>query len=358
VNTGTAIRTHRVCGACAVRYPLWGEPLACSCGAPLALAGAGTAPGAGLWRYGRLLPPVPAAQQLSLGETATPLVALRGLRAKLDCLLPTGSFKDRGSAVLASAALASGATAAVADSSGNAGASLAAYFAVAGIPLTVFVPASASGPKVAQARRYGAAVVAVDGDRAAVAAEADAFAARTGAFYASHGWSPFFVAGVRTLAAELLEQLDEPPRDVVVPVGAGTLLLGVHQGFALLRELGEIERVPRLHGVQASDCAPLADAFARRLADVDATRRWRPSIAEGINIVRAPRASEILGAVHASGGSLLAVDADAIVAARDELARAGVLVETTSATAWAGARALELEDAVVVLTGFGLKEEL
>jgi threonine synthase len=116
--------------------------------------------------------------------------------------------------------------------------------------------------------------------------------------------------------------------------------------------------VPRLHGVQAGDCAPLADAFARGLEDVDATRRWRPSIAEGINIVSAPRAAEILDAVRTSRGSLVAVDADAIVAARTELARAGVLVETTSATAWAGARALGLEDAVVVLTGFGHKEDL
>lgn len=316
----------------------------------------------GLWRYDRLLPPVAPAHRLSLGETTTPLLPLAGRLAKLDFLLPTGSFKDRGSAVLASCALEAGATRAVADSSGNAGASLAAYFAAAGIPLTVFVPATASSPKIAQARRYGAEVVAVAGDRAAVAAAAQRYVEESGAFYASHGRSPEFVAGVRTLAAELVGQLGGAPCSVVVPVGAGTLVLGLAEGFALLRAEGAIDRVPQLFGVQAEPCAPLASAFAAGREDVDASLAWRPSIAEGINIERAPRAPEVLAAVRGSGGAVVAVEEPAIMAAQTELARRGILVETTSATAWAGAARLAeaglVDEPVVVLTGSGLKERL
>jgi threonine synthase len=326
----------------------------CWHGAGLSASGA-----AALWRYAELLPPVAPQNRLTLGETSTPVLEVGRLRCKLDSLLPTGSFKDRGACVLASCALESGVTRAVADSSGNAGAALAAYCAAAELPLTVYVPRGAGSTKVAQMRRYGAAVEEVEGDRRAVAEAARRAAEAVGAFYASHAWSPFFVAGVRTAAFELVDELGDAIPAVVVPVGAGTILLGLYEGFAACVEEGRIARIPPLHGVQAEVIAPLASAFAEGRDDVERERAWGRSIAEGINIAVPPRGREILKAVRASGGTLSTVGEDAIVAAQDMLARAGVFVEKTSATAWAGAEALATavpDGSVVVLTGNGLKE--
>jgi threonine synthase len=361
-NASSPPRGRRECPGCGSSYELFGAEPACVCGNPLSWVeeGAAADPGSstGIWRYADLLPPVSVQNRLSLGEETTPLVAFGELSCKLDYLLPSGSVKDRGAAVLASCALEARAAEAAADSSGNAGSALAAYFAAGGIPLTVFVPAGASSPKVAQTRRYGADVREVDGDRAAASEAARSFAAERGAFYASHAWSPFFPAGMRTLAAELVSQLGADVPAVVAPVGAGTLLLGVHQGFARLEARGLV-KAPALFGVQAAACAPLADAFAEAREDVDPARSWGRSIAEGINIAQPPRASEILKAVRSSGGAIVTVEEAEILVAQGDLARRGILTEATSAAAVAGARRLGPRlptGAVVVLTGFGLKE--
>src|SRR6476646_1433211 len=174
-NATAAVEGARSCGLCGRTYALWGPEFRCACGGPLGWSGpgaAGDAAGDGIWRSAELLPPVSAGHRITLGEAVTPVLRSDGLALKLDYLLPTGSFKDRGAAVLASCALEAGVTAAVADSSGNAGASLAAYFTSAGVPLTVFVPRGSSSPKVDQARRYGARVVEVDGDRSAASTAA------------------------------------------------------------------------------------------------------------------------------------------------------------------------------------------
>lgn len=348
----------RTCPACGRSYPLWGLEVACSCGTPLGWEGEGEpALGPGLWRHAEVLPPVSPENRLTLGESPTPVLGVERFRCKLDHLLPTGSFKDRGACALASAALESGAAAAVADSSGNAGAALAAYCAAGALPLTVFVPRGAGSTKVTQTRSYGAVVEEVDGDRTAVSATARRFAEETGAFYASHAWSPFFLAGVRTVALELVDELGDVPA-VVCPVGAGTLLLGLREGFRIRLEQGRIGRIPPLHGVQAAVVAPLASAYGAGRQTIDPARRWGRSVAEGINIACPPRAGEILEAVRSSGGSVTAVGEDEIVEAHAALARRGVLVEKTSATAWAGAQRLPglPEGSVVVLTGSGLKE--
>ena len=356
-----AVEGERSCRRCGRSYAVWGPELHCTCGGPLAWIGPGAPPDAaadGIWRYAELLPPVSTGHRITLGEAVTPVLHVDDLVLKLDYLLPTGSFKDRGAAVLASCALEAGVTAAVADSSGNAGASLAAYLASAGVPLTVFVPRGSSSPKVDQARRYGARVEEVEGGRAAASRAALLFARSRGAFYASHAWSPFFLAGMRTVAFELAAQLGPGLPAVVAPVGAGTLLLGLAQGFELLRDRGEIDAVPKLLAVQAAACAPLADAFAAGRDEVDPAKSWGTSLAGGINIADPPRAAEILAAVRASGGAIVTVEEDEIAAAREALAHRGVLVEHTSAAAWAGAvgAAAAPEGAAVVLTGFGLKE--
>ena len=214
----------------------------------------------GLERFRHLLPLPPTAPLISLGEGGTPLVGVRvrgrDLFFKCEHLNPTGSFKDRGSAVLVSALRAAGIRQAVEDSSGNAGASFAAYAARAGLRARVFVPDSASPAKRAQIEATGAELVRILGPRSATAEAAQREAA-SGAVYASHAFLPFGQAGLATIAYEIVEQLGGAPGSVILPLGHGTLLLGCAAGFDSMHRAGAIDRCPQLIGVQAEACAPL-----------------------------------------------------------------------------------------------------
>jgi len=320
--------------------------------------------GEGLWRYRRWLGPV--RHPLTLGEPTTPLVALGGdgwpgsALLKLEGALPTGSFKDRGAALMVSLLAERGARRLVIDSSGNAGASLAAYCARAGLPCEVFVPAAASAAKLAQVEAYGARTHLVAGSRAEVTRVAMQAAEREG-LYASHAWSALFLAGTQTFAFEVAEQLGRAPDVVVLPVGAGTLLLGASLGFARLVRAGRIARPPRLVGVQSAACPPLARAWAAGAA-VPARVEVADTAAEGVKIAAPPRGTAILRAIRASGGALVEVDDDALAAARRDLARAGVYVEPTAALGPAALPRLAAagrldprETVVVAVTGNGLK---
>jgi threonine synthase len=302
---------------------------------------------------------------VSIGEATTPLVSLDWPRGspgrvffKTEGALPTGSFKDRGSAFLVGRLRSDGIAGITVDSSGNAGASIAAYCAAAGLGARVYVPATASAAKLAQIRAYGADVVPVVGTRqvvgeAAVAGATDDFV------YASHIWSPHFIVGTQTFAFETFEQLGgRAPDAIVCPLGAGTLLLGCYYGFRSLVDAGLCERMPALFGVQTVRCAPLAKAWSNTRATGDCST----SIAEGILIASPPRAEAVLSAVRDTGGAIVAVEEQAIGSAMLELARRGVYAEPTAAVPAAALDlvldALQTEsDAVVVaaVTATGLK---
>jgi threonine synthase len=300
---------------------------------------------------------------VTLGEVTTPLVEteLDGLRfhCKVEYLSPTGSFKDRGTAVLVSVLRALGVTEVVEDSSGNAGASLAAYTARAGIACRIFVPAHASTVKKAQIAAFGAQLVGVPGPREN-AAQAVQQAAMEGAYYASHYYSPFGLAGLRTVAYELWEQLGRrAPDNIVLPAGHGTLLLGIYRGFRDLKQSGLIPRLPRLFAVQARTCAPLYAAFIQGSTEPIPVEEGA-TMAEGVRISRPLRGREILAAVRETGGQVLAVSDGETLAARDALARRGLYVEPTSAVAIAALAHLRPvisagETTVVPLTGSGFK---
>ncbi|BAS26030.1 threonine synthase [Limnochorda pilosa] len=365
------------CQACGAAYPAAGTTWRCRCGSPLEWAGREpsfsleairTRP-ADLWRYAEALPSVPAWARVSLGEGMTPLVEeRRGGRSfllKLDHLMPTGSFKDRGSAVMVSLLRAWGIDAVVEDSSGNAAASLAAYAARAGIDCRILVPESASPAKLVQAQAAGARVVRVPGDRQATARAAEREA--VGRYYASHVWNPLFMEGTQTAAFEIWEQLEgRVPAAVVTPVGNGSLLLGLARGFQALRRARVASQVPTLIGVQAKGCAPLARAFARgdeRPAPLEPGDQGR-TVAEGIAVARPARGTQILRAVRESGGTFLEVDDDGIWQAAEWLARRGCFVEPTGAAAVAGlfqwravaGAAWEEGPVVLMVTGSGLKQ--
>lgn len=353
------------CTSCARTLELWTRAWRCPCGGPLAwypadvFDPAALAPVSGPWRYAARLPPVGERDQVTLGQAATPLLRSGdGVVYKLEHLTATGSFKDRGASVVAACLRAMGVERAVLDSSGNAGAAMAAHLAAAGVAATVFVPAGTSPVKLAQIASYGADLRPVEGDRAEVARRAEQAAEDGTGHYASHLWSPFFVAGMRTLAFELWEQLgDALPERLVTPVGTGSVLLGAYEGFAELRRAGLVTRVPQLIGVQATGCAPLVRALERGDAEPGEDARCGSSIAEGILIARPPRGRDVLAAVRATGGALLAVEEAEIRDAWTALARRGLLVEPTSAVAAAALRCLPPADGLtaVILTGTGLK---
>ena len=315
-----------------------------------------------LWRYRAMLPIQNDANIISLGEGFTPLVPVQlygpPVLCKLDFLTPTGSFKDRGAAVLVSALREMGVAEVVEDSSGNAAASLAAYCARAGIHARIFVPAHASPAKLAQISVYGAELVAVEGTRES-AAEAAQQAAET-AYYASHNYSPFFLEGTKTFAYEVWEHLDgRVPHNVILPFGNGSLLMGAYRGFQDLVEAGLVERSPRLFAVQARACAPLYEAY-RRGQDSPLPVTPGETIAEGIRVALPSHGEQALSAIRETEGAVLVVDDSEIGNARAMLARVGLYVEPTSAAAVAALMKLDkVIDAgqitVVGLTGSGLK---
>lgn len=318
--------------------------------------------GPGLWRYQSVLP-VPYDPNVSMGEGMTPLAGfgdLENVVAKLDFLLPTLSFKDRGASVLVSLARHLGVNRIVADSSGNAGTAVAAYAGRAGIDCEVFVPAGTSEAKLAALRSYRAQVRLVDGDRQATATEAVRRVEAGGVFYASHVYHPYFLEGVKTLIFEVWEQWEgRVPATIFLPVGNGSLLLGVWRGALALAAAG-LCALPRLVAVQAANCAPVAAAFAAGANNLSPVA-VAPTVAEGIAIARPPRGAEVLDAVRASGGELVTVTDAEVVEAQADLARRGLYVEPTSAAGWAAmlrpgwSGQASSGGALVVLTGAGSK---
>jgi threonine synthase len=316
-----------------------------------------------LWRYRAALP-VDIANPITLGEGCTPLVqqAWGDLRPyfKLEWFNPTGSFKDRGSAVMLSFLRQIGVDAILEDSSGNGGSSMAGLGAAGGMRVKILAPASTSPAKIAQVRAYGAEIQLVEGPREE--SEAEAIRQSNETFYASHNWQPFFLEGTKSLAYELWEDLGfRAPDNVVIPVGAGSSLLGCAFGFRELMKAGQIAKLPRLFVTQPLNCSPI-DASFKAGVDTPVPREVRKTIAEGTAIKHPMRLREIIGALRESGGGTVALTEEEIVGALRRLARQGLFAEPTSASAAAALAKLSeagsiksKETTVVLLTGNGLK---
>lgn len=349
------------CQACGSVYELSELVWRCSCGGVLDVVSRVRAfepdpRRRGVWRYSGMLP-VSSSAAVSLGEGGTPAVEreVYGLRVvfKLEYLNPTGSFKDRGSSVVVTHLKSLGVGRLVADSSGNAGLSIAAYASAAGVSCRVYAPRSAPVGKKMLIKAFGAELIEVESREAATqAAQSD-----LSGFYAGHLWNPFFLEGCKTLAFEAFEEVGEVDA-VVLPVGSGTLLLGAWKGFRELAGAGVAGKLPRLYAVQAENSAPLF----RELYGRD----WVPEswevLADGIAVPSPPRLKQIASAVRESGGDVVVVRNSSIPGALKTLARMGFLVEPTSAVVLpALAELAEMgsldkgERVLVPLTGSGLK---
>lgn len=322
----------------------------------------------GLWRYSSILPVVAEDQKrVTLGEGWTPLLedewdGVR-LRWKLETVLPTGSYKDRGVSVMINWLLGLGATLLVEDSSGNAGASVACYAARAYLCACIFVPENASMPKKSQIAIYGAELAEVPGPRdAATDAAVAATRLSKGTKYASHALHPAFLLGQMTCAWEIWEQLGyRVPDWFVTPVGNGGLLLGVWRGFQHLKQSGLISKLPRLVAVQAEPYTPIYEAFHNGWNVVQPQRHFESISADGISISFPVRHATVLKALRQSGGTVISVTDEEVLQGREKLASQGLFVEPTSATVAPALSKLKSQiqkgDTVVVaLTGHGLKK--
>jgi len=321
-----------------------------------------------LWRYAPLLP-IESTRTVPVLRTGwTPfydvsgLLGLRKVYVKDDSRNPTASLKDRATSVAVARAVGEGARAVAAASTGNAGCSLAGFAAAEGLACYIFVPRDAPRPKVAQLLVYGATVFAVDGTYD------DAFDLAIESIE-TFGWynrccavNPYLVEGKKTVALEIAEQLGfEPPDKVFVPVGDGCIMSGVYKGFADLLRLGLTNRMPTLIGVQAEGCAPVVAAFSEGR---DVTPADAHTLADSIAVGHPRNWRKALRGVRESGGTMMTVSDDEILAAMAKLGSAtGVFGEPAGVAAFAGlAKALRLgvvardESVVILMTGSGLKD--
>jgi len=318
-----------------------------------------------LWRYANFFPYIKEADIITLGEGWTPRVRFSGnTYFKLENLNPTGSFKDRGSTVLISALheLVKEEGGYISeDSSGNAGASMAAYAVRASLKAKIYVPANVSGPKFNQIQFYGAEVVKVSGSRSKVAEEAQK--PEKGRFYVGHILHPLFRDGIRSLAYEIAEQFDwHVPDCIYLPVSAGTLLLGLISGFEHLVKSNIIETMPKIVACQTRQVSPLYHRFKNEPYVVP---EKITSIADALVSVNPPLLNLMVGSLREAKGDVVMVEEDEIAHAFKELARRGFFVEPSSAVAYAAYRK-QLEnkeiskdaETVIILTGTGLKTSL
>lgn len=315
-----------------------------------------------LWRYREAIPIEDDANIISFNEGFTPLIRFQfngvTVWVKQDHLFPTGSYKDRGAAVLISKAKELGIQSVVEDSSGNAGCAIAAYCARAGIECYIYVPDSTSPAKLAQIQMYGAKLKLIPGSREDTA-RAVMEAAQTH-YYASHSWNPFFFQGTKTFAYEVFEQLEwRVPDTIVLPAGNGTLLLGAAIGFNELKTAGLIPAIPKIIAIQSENCAPLFKAFQENLPAIPNINK-SDTLAEGIAIAEPVRGMQIINAVRQSGGYFLTVSDIEIETSLKNLCRQGVYIEPTAAATIAGVEKyisnLTQDELIVsVFTGHGLK---
>ena len=327
------------------------------------------------WRYKALLPLEPQGRLPPLAVGWTPLYeadriaghfGLERVWLKDEGANPTGSLKDRASALVLARALEQGYPIVSAASTGNAAAALAGLGAsTPDIDVVIFVPASAPAAKVAQLHVYGAVVLPIDGSYDQ-AFELCMQACQEQQWYSRNtGVNPFTTEGKKTVALEIAEQLHwRAPDALLVSVGDGSIISGIHKGFADLHKLGWIAHMPRLIGVQARGSAALAEAWASGLAAADMAPIEASTIADSIAAGLPRDRAKALRAVRQTGGAYVTVSDQEILAAIPAMAQlSGVFAEPAAAASFAGlGRAREQgliqpdESVCIVSTGNGLKD--
>jgi len=329
---------------------------------------------ASMWRYLPLLPIEDDRFIQPLRVGWTPLYrfpdlgqafGLSQLYVKDDGQNPTASYKDRASSLVVIKAQEAARPIVTCASTGNAASSLAGFAAATPLQTVIFVPKTAPEAKVAQLLIFGAKVFLVDGSYDVAYDLAAEAAGRFGWYNRSAAVNPFLVEGKKTGALEIAEQTDwNPPDFVFVGVGDGSVISGVCKGFAELKHLGLIARVPQVIGVQAAGASPIAHSFAKYdgtnvdIDDIEAT-----TVADSICVGKPRDIVKAVTYVHENGGRFVSVSDEQILDAIGILARrTGVFAEPAGAAAFAGLSALAADEdlrgasAAILITGNGLKD--
>ncbi len=325
-----------------------------------------------IWRYKPLLPVKPDSPVSPLTVGWTPLyhaerlgrkLGMPGLFLKDEGRQPTASLKDRASAVGIVKAMELGKEVMAAASTGNAASSLAGLAASVGLKCVIFVPRTAPQGKIAQLLIYGATVLAVDGtyDQAFdLCLEASK---EYGWYIRNTAYNPYLSEGKKTAAYEICEQLGwKAPDWIIVGVGDGCIIGGLGKGLRDLTELGWIERLPKLLGVQAEGSAALYNAWKEGTEEVKPVEPC--TIADSISVGMPRDRIKALRAVRYTGGAFITVSDEEILEAMRILGReAGIFAEPAGAAPFAGlVKALKEgliapeEKVVVLITGNGLKD--
>ncbi|MFP7456704.1 threonine synthase [Bacillus safensis] len=319
-----------------------------------------------LWRYVEAMPFSKGSktwESVTMGEGQTPLIVLDphepNTYVKVDYMMPTLSFKDRGAAVLMTKAKELGVSKVIADSSGNAGTAIAAYAARCEIACDIYLSDETSPKKIAQIKAHGATIKEIRGTREDIAAAAQKAVDAENVFYASHVYNPYFFEGTKTYAYEIYEQVNGAPDALIIPVGNGTLLLGAYYGFKDLFENGLIHKIPKIIAIQAKNCAPLVKAYQNAEESASPVTNTG-TLAEGIAIAAPARSKQILEAVQDTNGTFIDIEEDEILNARSKLSEKGFYVEVTSAVNFAGYMKYKKEakeTIVIPLCGAGIKSK-
>lgn len=316
-----------------------------------------------MWRYVDFLPPSMRRRVVTLDEGDTPLVkaSTPNIFLKLEFINPSGSFKDRGSAALLTSLrnTVEDLRGVTEDSSGNAGASIAAYCASIGLPCVIFGGESMVSEKALQIRMYGAELNIVKGSREQVASEAVKEAERRGYVYVGHAWNPYFVEGMKTAAYEIAEQTSwNPPDEIYLPVSAGTLLIGLVNGFADMVEAGVVEKPPKIVAVQPEANHPLYTAYKKTAPTKKVVEK---SVADALSLTNPPRLRQMVDLLRSVKGDVEVVSEEEILKAQRQLGWLGVFAEPSAAVSYAAVRR-KLDDIItsdvsvlVIVTGWGLK---
>lgn len=334
-----------------------------------------------MWRYAPILPLDPGLEPPPLTVGWTPLLPAYWMGRQLgvgrlfikdEGRNPSGSLKDRASALVLMGALASDAPAVVGASTGNAGSSMACLAAAAGMPCFILVPAAAPRAKLAQLMAFGARLIPVAGTYDQAFDLSLELSQRTGWFSRSTGFNPLTREGKKTCALEIWEQLGyRAPDWVFVSVGDGNIISGLHKGFRDLRGMGLIHKMPRLCAVQAEGSAAVARTIEALgvgaitpPGEIEVTPVSADTCADSISVDLPRDGVAAVRAVQESGGAALQLPDEAIVAAIPKLGAAtGVFGEPAGAASVAGLVAaarqglVGVDDTVVcVVTGNGLKD--
>ena len=317
------------------------------------------------WRYREFYPDLKKDGIITMGEGGTPMVRSRKIFGgdvmyKMESINPTCSFKDRGSTLEISQAYAYGARDIVCASTGNMGASVAAYCARGGIRCTIYVPDDTPRIKMLQMEGHGATIKQVAGDYTLAAIVAKRQFEENGIYLA--GDYPYRGEGEKSVGFEIMDQIHGDIDVIACPIGNGTLLHGLWKGLKEMKMAGLIHRLPRILGVQAEGCNTVVKAFETGLENIVPV--IPTTLMDAVACGDPLDGSWALRALKESSGWGITVSDNDASCARDMLAKKeGIFAELSGAASTAGLlkafdQGLIEKDARVValVTGHGLKE--